>query len=153
MNFYMWIAFRQSHWPRSSKPKFIWYSAPSIGNLTNLHLVLLQNNNISGHIPSEIGKLPRLDTLDLSNNKFVGSIPISVSNLRILKYLIVGNSLICATGATIFCCEWLETSSPDIKEQKNCSGFWFKPRLHLPTYSWVWISAQVESKTCPTNVL
>ncbi|KAJ4718898.1 NSP-interacting kinase-like protein [Melia azedarach] len=78
--------------------------APSIGNLTNLQLVLLQNNNISGHIPSEIGKLPKLDTLDLSNNKFVGSIPISVSNLRILKYL-------------------LETSSPNIKEQKIALAF------------------------------
>ncbi|KAJ1406465.1 Serine/threonine-protein kinase, active site [Sesbania bispinosa] len=94
----------------------------SIGNLTNLQIVLLQNNNISGPIPLELGKLPRLQTLDLSNNFFSGEIPSTLGHLRSLQYLrlnnnslvgecpeslanmtqlaflILGNPLICATG-------------------------------------------------------
>ncbi|GMI88943.1 hypothetical protein HRI_002563600 [Hibiscus trionum] len=65
--------------------------APSIGNLTNLQLVLLQNNDISGHISSEIRKLPKLHTLDLSNN-FSGQIPSTLSNLETLQYLRLNNN-------------------------------------------------------------
>ncbi|RLN09947.1 protein NSP-INTERACTING KINASE 1 [Panicum miliaceum] len=90
--------------------------SPSIGNLTNLETVLLQNNNINGLIPAEIGKLTKLKTLDLSSNHFSGEIPSSVGHLESLQYLdlsynnlsgpipgsltrtfnIVGNPLICA---------------------------------------------------------
>ncbi|XP_017701987.1 protein NSP-INTERACTING KINASE 1-like isoform X2 [Phoenix dactylifera] len=75
----------------------------SIGNLTNLETVLLQNNNISGPIPPEIGKLSKLKTLDLSNNYFTGGIPTSIGQLESLQYLIVGNPLICATGSEQDC--------------------------------------------------
>ncbi|KAL9259294.1 NSP-INTERACTING KINASE 1-like protein [Drosera capensis] len=74
--------------------------SPSIGNLTNLQIVLLQNNNISGPIPAEIGKLPKLQTLDLSNNMFAGPIPSSISHLRNLQYLRLNNNSI--TGAIPF---------------------------------------------------
>ncbi|XP_065028453.1 protein NSP-INTERACTING KINASE 1-like [Musa acuminata AAA Group] len=66
--------------------------SPSIGNLTNLEIVLLQNNNISGPVPPEIGKLSKLHTLDLSNNKFSGRIPASLSNLKGLQYLRLNNN-------------------------------------------------------------
>ncbi|KAG1364333.1 protein NSP-INTERACTING KINASE 1 [Cocos nucifera] len=66
--------------------------SPSIGNLTNLEIVLLQNNNISGPLPAEIGKLSRLRTLDLSNNYFSGEIPSSVGNLKSLQYLRLNNN-------------------------------------------------------------
>lgn len=48
---------------------------------------LLQNNNISGHIPRELGKLPNLETLDLSNNHFSGHVPDSLGLLNSLQYL------------------------------------------------------------------
>ncbi|WOK92975.1 protein NSP-INTERACTING KINASE 1-like [Canna indica] len=64
----------------------------SIGNLTNLEIVLLQNNHISGEIPPEIGKLSNLQTLDLSNNKLSGEIPPSLGNLRVLQYLRLNNN-------------------------------------------------------------
>ncbi|PON58023.1 LRR domain containing protein [Parasponia andersonii] len=64
----------------------------SIGNLTNLQIVLLQNNNIKGPVPSELGRLPNLHTLDLSNNMFTGEIPSSLGHLRHLQYLRLNNN-------------------------------------------------------------
>lgn len=61
--------------------------SPSIGNLTNLQIVLLQNNKISGPVPSELGRLQKLQTLDLSNNLFTGEVPSSLANLKSLQYL------------------------------------------------------------------
>ncbi|CAL9230444.1 unnamed protein product [Arabidopsis halleri] len=66
--------------------------SPSITNLTNLRIVLLQNNNITGKIPTEIGRLTRLETLDLSDNFFRGEIPFSVGYLRSLQYLRLNNN-------------------------------------------------------------
>ncbi|KAI4352318.1 hypothetical protein L6164_006582 [Bauhinia variegata] len=66
----------------------------SIGNLTNLQIVLLQNNNITGPLPSELGKLSKLRTLDLSNNFFNGEIPPSLGHLRSLQYLRLNNNTI-----------------------------------------------------------
>ncbi|AEE77027.1 NSP-interacting kinase 2 [Arabidopsis thaliana] len=58
----------------------------SIGNLTNLQTVLLQNNYITGNIPHEIGKLMKLKTLDLSTNNFTGQIPFTLSYSKNLQY-------------------------------------------------------------------
>ncbi|KAJ8492831.1 hypothetical protein OPV22_014552 [Ensete ventricosum] len=66
--------------------------SPSIGNLTNLEFVLLQNNNISGSIPPEIGKLSKLHKLDLSSNHFHGEIPASLGHLKGLQYLRLNNN-------------------------------------------------------------
>ncbi|KAK4490765.1 hypothetical protein RD792_001473 [Penstemon davidsonii] len=97
--------------------------SPSIGNLTNLQIILLQNNNITGPIPSDIGRLSKLQTLDLSNNMFNGIIPPSLQNLRTLHYMdlsynnlsgpvprfpsktfnIIGNPSICETGSEPQC--------------------------------------------------
>ncbi|CAN1320825.1 Protein NSP-INTERACTING KINASE 3 [Linum perenne] len=71
--------------------------SPSIGNLTNLQSVLLQNNAISGPIPGSIGKLDKLQTLDLSNNSFHGEIPGSLGDLKNLNYLRLNNNSL--TGA------------------------------------------------------
>ncbi|XP_031504400.1 probable LRR receptor-like serine/threonine-protein kinase At5g45780 isoform X1 [Nymphaea colorata] len=59
----------------------------SIGNLSHLQTMLLQNNDITGPIPVEIGKLSQLQTLDLSGNQLVGEIPGSLGLLRYLSYL------------------------------------------------------------------
>ncbi|KAF6166329.1 hypothetical protein GIB67_015875 [Kingdonia uniflora] len=66
--------------------------SPSIGNLTNLQIVLLQNNNISGPIPTEIGRLLKLHTLDLSNNFFTKGVPTSLGHLKSLQYLRLNNN-------------------------------------------------------------
>ncbi|GMI83489.1 CLAVATA3 INSENSITIVE RECEPTOR KINASE 1, NSP-interacting kinase 3 [Hibiscus trionum] len=69
----------------------------SIGNLSNLQSVLLQNNAISGPIPDTIGKLEKLVTLDLSNNTFSGEVPASLGDLKNLNYLRLNNNSL--TGA------------------------------------------------------
>ncbi|KAK9114595.1 hypothetical protein Syun_021392 [Stephania yunnanensis] len=66
--------------------------SPSIGNLTNLQTVLLQNNNIGGPIPQEIGRLSKLHTLDLSNNNFTGQVPASLGHMKGLQYLRLNNN-------------------------------------------------------------
>ncbi|XP_075642114.1 protein NSP-INTERACTING KINASE 1-like [Castanea sativa] len=71
--------------------------SPSIGNLTNLEILLLQNNNITGPIPAELGKLSKLQTLDLSNNFFNEEIPPSLGHLGGLKYMRLNNNSL--TGA------------------------------------------------------
>ncbi|KAK4417535.1 protein NSP-INTERACTING kinase [Sesamum alatum] len=38
--------------------------SPSIRKLTNLQIILLQNNNITGPVPAEHGRLSKLQTLD-----------------------------------------------------------------------------------------
>uniref|UniRef100_A0A7N2LC98 non-specific serine/threonine protein kinase n=1 Tax=Quercus lobata TaxID=97700 RepID=A0A7N2LC98_QUELO len=55
-----------------------------IGNLTNLEELDMGNNKLSGHIPFEIGKLHKLQHLDLSTNNIFGNIPSSLGNLTIL---------------------------------------------------------------------
>ncbi|PQM39398.1 protein NSP-INTERACTING KINASE 1 [Prunus yedoensis var. nudiflora] len=49
--------------------------SPSIGNLTNLQIVLLQNNNITGAIPRDIDSLSKLHTLDISTTSSLGEFP------------------------------------------------------------------------------
>ncbi|XP_076930916.1 protein NSP-INTERACTING KINASE 1-like isoform X1 [Bidens hawaiensis] len=66
--------------------------SPSIGNLTNLQIVLLQNNNITGSIPREIGKLKMLQTLDLSDNHFTNEMPSSLGHLTALQYMRLNNN-------------------------------------------------------------
>ncbi|QCD89909.1 protein NSP-INTERACTING KINASE 1-like [Vigna unguiculata] len=66
--------------------------SPSIGSLTNLLTVLLQDNNITGPIPSEIGRLQKLQTLDLSDNFFTGQLPDSLSHMKGLHYLRLNNN-------------------------------------------------------------
>ncbi|OWM72968.1 hypothetical protein CDL15_Pgr001082 [Punica granatum] len=61
--------------------------SPSIGYLTHLKTLLLQNNQLSGPIPVEIGKLSQLQTLDLSGNQIDGEIPSSLGYLTHLTYL------------------------------------------------------------------
>ncbi|KAL8200639.1 hypothetical protein R6Q57_011978 [Mikania cordata] len=66
--------------------------SPSIGNLTNLEIVLLQNNRITGPIPAEIGKLKKLQTIDLSDNQFTNEIPSSLGQLTSLQYMRLNNN-------------------------------------------------------------
>ncbi|KAL2559393.1 Protein NSP-INTERACTING KINASE 2 [Forsythia ovata] len=71
--------------------------SPSIGNLTHLQSILLQDNNITGPIPVELGRLPKLQTLDLSDNLLTGIIPSSLSQIKSLQYLRLNNNSLIGT--------------------------------------------------------
>ncbi|KAH9326586.1 hypothetical protein KI387_006764, partial [Taxus chinensis] len=51
------------------------HSLPNLSTLTHLERLHLQNNNLSGNIPTWLSGLKKLKELDLTNNKFSGDIP------------------------------------------------------------------------------
>ena len=66
----------------------------SLGNLSNLHRVWLNGNELSGSIPSSLGNLSNLQQLSLHSNGLSGSIPSSLGNLSNLTGLwLNGNEL------------------------------------------------------------
>ena len=71
----------------------------SIGNLTNLTNLNLSGNQLTGEIPFTIGGLKNLTALDLSNNQLTGDIPSYVcdlieSNDLSMWWILNGNNLI-----------------------------------------------------------
>ncbi|WJX90203.1 hypothetical protein P8452_72127 [Trifolium repens] len=61
-------------------------------NLTFLRSIYLQRNKFSGEFPSSLTRLTRLTRLDLSSNNFTGSIPFSINNLTHLTGLFLENN-------------------------------------------------------------
>jgi uncharacterized repeat protein (TIGR01451 family) len=53
---------------------------PELGNLADLEILNLSQNQLSGNIPSELGNLTKLYWLDLSANQLSGSIPAQLGN-------------------------------------------------------------------------
>ena len=59
---------------------------PEIGNLTNLSILTLENNQLTGEIPSEIENT-NLEILKLTNNQLTGDLPSEIWNLTDLRQL------------------------------------------------------------------
>ena len=66
----------------------------TIGDLTNLEILGLRYNLISGRIPESIGDITDLETLLLNNNQLTYKIPESICNLD-LDFLIFWNNKLC----------------------------------------------------------
>ncbi|KAJ0988589.1 hypothetical protein J5N97_006945 [Dioscorea zingiberensis] len=59
---------------------------PEVGNFKRLKLLNLGKNSLSGELPDEINKLTGLEYLDLSNNHFNGDIPeMQLPSLKVLN--------------------------------------------------------------------
>ncbi|CDP19636.1 unnamed protein product [Coffea canephora] len=61
--------------------------SPEIGNLTQLHVLDLSSNYLSGEIPRVVGKLASMLNLYLHDNKLTGGIPQELGMLTELLYL------------------------------------------------------------------
>ncbi|CAH8341905.1 unnamed protein product [Eruca vesicaria subsp. sativa] len=61
-------------------------------NLTHLRSLYLQHNELSGEFPPSLTQLTGLVRLDISSNNFTGQIPFSVNNLTHLTGLFLGNN-------------------------------------------------------------
>lgn len=61
-------------------------------NLTLLRSLYLQDNRFSGGFPGSITQLTRLGRLDLSSNNFTGELPFSINNLNQLTGLFLQNN-------------------------------------------------------------
>lgn len=61
-------------------------------NLTFLRSLYLQKNQFSGEFPPSLTRLTRLTRLDLSSNNFTGTIPFSINNLVHLSGLFLENN-------------------------------------------------------------
>ncbi|GAB4043830.1 putative Ig domain-containing protein [Spirosoma litoris] len=64
----------------------------SLGNLTSLTAVFMQNANLSGSIPESLSALTQLKSLNLGSNKLTGTIPASLTVLSNLQTLLLGSN-------------------------------------------------------------
>ena len=55
----------------------------AIGDLSNMNIVYLDQNNIAGTLPSQFGLLKKLQSLYLFQNQLSGSIPVELSSLTV----------------------------------------------------------------------
>ncbi|KAJ0989182.1 hypothetical protein J5N97_007538 [Dioscorea zingiberensis] len=67
---------------------------PDLSSLAALKLLFLSNNSLSGPIPPSVGSLSRLYRLDLSSNDLSGTVPVSLNRLpRLLTLRLDSNRL------------------------------------------------------------
>ncbi|XP_027340763.1 probable LRR receptor-like serine/threonine-protein kinase At1g67720 isoform X2 [Abrus precatorius] len=57
---------------------------PDMSNLINLKIVHLENNKLTGRLPSYLGSLPSLQALFIQNNSFSGEIPARLVSQKII---------------------------------------------------------------------
>ncbi|CAA2975103.1 probable LRR receptor-like serine threonine-kinase At3g47570 [Olea europaea subsp. europaea] len=77
-----------------SSLKLVGPLSPSVGNLSFLHNLSIQDNSFLGEIPQEIGKLFRLEYFLSANNSFEGEFPVNLTRCILLQFIdLRGNSL------------------------------------------------------------
>ncbi|XP_050203594.1 probable LRR receptor-like serine/threonine-protein kinase At1g05700 [Mercurialis annua] len=64
---------------------------PDFSKMQELETINLSNNSLDGPIPVFLGNLPNLNLLDLRDNDFSGDVPRSIANNNKLTYYIDGN--------------------------------------------------------------
>ncbi|CAI9766554.1 unnamed protein product [Fraxinus pennsylvanica] len=65
---------------------------PDFSKLEHLRSLYLQNNRFSGEFPASVTELTRLTRLDISSNNFTGPIPFAVNNLTQLTGIFLENN-------------------------------------------------------------
>ncbi|KAL0437338.1 UNVERIFIED_CONTAM: hypothetical protein Sradi_0441700 [Sesamum radiatum] len=81
-----------------------------LGNLTELRVLALDSNELTGEVPIELGNLDQLLNLNLSNNQLNGEIPQNIGQLTRLQYLdLSGNKITGNIPAALENCESLQS--------------------------------------------
>jgi hypothetical protein len=73
----------------------------TIGNLTLLTQLDVDDNQLTGTIPPEIGNLTSLSFLDLSGNRLYGNIPAELENLSSLRWLHICDNWLFAENTSL----------------------------------------------------
>ncbi|XP_022774149.1 LRR receptor-like serine/threonine-protein kinase FLS2 [Durio zibethinus] len=79
---------------RISQNKLTGNLPPSLGELTNVQRLILENNKLTGKLPATTGHLVPLTEIYLSNNRFTGKMPSSFANLQNLQALDLSRNLL-----------------------------------------------------------
>ncbi|CBI30924.3 unnamed protein product, partial [Vitis vinifera] len=75
------------HLALESNPSLHGVIPASLGEVANLRILCLSQNNLQGEIPKELGGLGSLEQLDLSYNNLSGEIPVEIGGLKSLTIL------------------------------------------------------------------
>lgn len=84
------FGFGRRSWNREGDLSLRGGISPSIGKLSELRVLSLAYNGLSGEIPVEIWGLEKLKVVDLEGNSLTGKLPSSFSGLRKLRVLNLG---------------------------------------------------------------
>ncbi|EYU34605.1 hypothetical protein ABFS82_11G118600 [Erythranthe guttata] len=88
-----------------SKVKILGRISAAVSELTELKILSMPFNELSGGIPAEIWGMEKLEVLDLEGNSISGSLPYSFTGLRSLKVLNLGfNELFGAIPSSLSNC-------------------------------------------------
>ncbi|KAG4922724.1 hypothetical protein AAZX31_18G246500 [Glycine max] len=63
----------------------------SLGNCSELRMILLHSNSLEDVIPAELGRLRKLEVLDVSRNTLGGQVPMELGNCTELSVLVLSN--------------------------------------------------------------
>ncbi|XP_073272825.1 LRR receptor-like serine/threonine-protein kinase RPK2 [Primulina huaijiensis] len=92
-----------------SKGKILGTLSPSIAKLTELRILSLPFNELSGEIPAEIWGMENVENLDLEGNLISGSLPALFNGLKNLKVLNLGfNKIFGGIPSSLSACVALE---------------------------------------------
>ncbi|KAL4331938.1 hypothetical protein GQ457_07G017320 [Hibiscus cannabinus] len=75
---------------------------PDLSALSNLELLNLYGNSLSGNIPDSISNASKLQILELEGNSFTGLIPNSLGSLKFLEQLYLRSNHFTTPDSTIF---------------------------------------------------
>ena len=79
-------------WLSDQVPFCEWYGLRCDRNNERITGIFLSRNNLSGFIPSSLGNLTLLVTIDMENNEILGEIPQSIGHLSKLEELYLGGN-------------------------------------------------------------
>ncbi|HEX6051447.1 MAG TPA: hypothetical protein VFZ21_19345 [Gemmatimonadaceae bacterium] len=146
----------------------------TLGNISTLTNLVLQNNDLTGPIPASFGNLSNLIELRLGSNALTGSIPAELGNLTKLEELMLSNNNLTGpipatlgnlTSLVNLSASWNELSGPIPASLGNASSLrglflWrnaltgsIPPELgNIPTLKYVWLNDNQLTGTVPASL-